>query len=323
MRRWLLYALIWAGILSGLAGLGLYSYYLSPGPMEAPVTVILPKGGVQGTAATLSESGVVAWPLAFKIVAVASGQHKKLKAGEYIFEPGMSPKDVLGKLVRGEVVIRKFTVPEGLSAWEVVERLKAEAAMTGEITALPQEGSLLPETYHFAYGDDRAALLARMAQDHEKTLNALWASRQENLPWKTPAEAVIAASIVEKETGHVEERDRVASVFANRLRIGMKLQSDPTVIYGITSGKGPLGRDLTRADLERDTPYNTYTREGLTPGPIANPGKASLEAVLNPPVTKDLYFVATGQGDGRHFFAESLEEHNRNVTRYRLTQRKP
>ena len=243
------------------------------------------------------------------------------KAGEYALQSGQSPKDILTLLQSGDVYVRSFTVPEGQTSWQIVQQLKAIDTLRGDITTLPPEGSLLPETYHFTRGDDRNAKIKRMQSAMAETLDELWQTRADNLPIKTKKDAVILASIVEKETGMTGERKDVAGVFINRLRMGMALQTDPTVIYAITkgeieeNGRGPLGRRLLRKDLKIDSPYNTYLYPGLPPGPIANPGRASIAAVLQPATHDYIYFVADGSGG--HAFAKTLAEHNRNVAAWR------
>lgn len=243
------------------------------------------------------------------------------KAGEYALHSGQSPKDILTLLQSGDVYVRSFTVPEGQTSWQIVQQLKAIDTLRGDIKTLPPEGSLLPETYHFTRGDDRNAKIKRMQSAMAETLDELWQTRADNLPIKTKKDAVILASIVEKETGMTGERKDVAGVFINRLRMGMALQTDPTVIYAITkgeieeNGRGPLGRRLLRKDLKIDSPYNTYLYPGLPPGPIANPGRASIAAVLQPATHDYIYFVADGSGG--HAFAKTLAEHNRNVAAWR------
>jgi len=222
------------------------------------------------------------------------------------------------ELVAGEVVVHRLTLPEGLSSAEIVALVGAAPALAGEIVESVPEGSLLPETYHYVYGDDRAELIARMQTAMEAALDELWPARAEGLPFSTPEEAVVLASIVEKETGVTGERALVAGVFVNRLRIDMLLQSDPTVAYAISRGGIVLDRPLRRFDLEVDDPYNTYRHRGLPPGPIANPGRAALEAALHPAETGAYYFVADGTGG--HAFAATLDEHNVNVRRYRDMQ---
>jgi UPF0755 protein len=215
----------------------------------------------------------------------------------------------------GKPFTRRLTLPEGLTSAEAVVLINGAEALDGDAGETPVEGSLLPETYHYVRGDLRTELVRRMQRSLDETIDELWPRRAEDLPLADKREAIILASIVEKETGIPEERPRVASVFVNRLRAGMRLQSDPTVAYGISGGSGPLGRALTRQDLQTPSPYNTYLNDGLPPGPISNPGRAAIEAVLNPADTKFLYFVASGNGG--HAFAKTLEEHNRNVEQWR------
>lgn len=214
----------------------------------------------------------------------------------------------------------RVTLAEGVTSWQVVDALKRADFLSGEIAAVPPEGSLAPDSYEVERGADRAALLAEMATRQAATMTELWATRAEGLPYDTPEEALIMASIVEKETGIAEERKRVASVFINRLEQGMRLQTDPTVIYGVTKGEGVLGRGLRQSELRRETPYNTYVIDGLPPTPIANPGRLSIEAALNPDKTDDLYFVADGSGG--HAFAKTLAEHNENVAKWREIEAK-
>ncbi|MFN3724223.1 MAG: endolytic transglycosylase MltG [Paracoccaceae bacterium] len=213
----------------------------------------------------------------------------------------------------------RVTLAEGVTSWQVVEALKRADFLTGEVAALPPEGSLAPDSYEVDKGSDRAALLARMTTAQEQILAALWASRADGLPYASPEEALIMASIVEKETGVADERPQVASVFVNRLERGMRLQTDPTVIYGVTQGQGVLGRGIRQSELRRETPYNTYVIDGLPPTPIANPGRLSIEAALNPDKTEYVFFVADGTGG--HAFAVTLEEHNANVARWREIER--
>jgi UPF0755 protein len=239
-----------------------------------------------------------------------------LKAGEYQVPAGATPLEVLGKIADGEVFKRVVTVPEGFSAAQVMAALNGAEGLEGEPPTAVREGSVLPETYQYIWGETREEVLARMQQAHSAATQKLWEQRAAALPVKSLEEAIVLASVVEKETGLPGERPDVAAVFTNRLMKGMPLQSDPTVIYAITKGL-PLGRALTRRDLEETaSPYNTYKVGGLPPGPICNPGLESIKAVLNPPSTNFLYFVATGTGG--HVFATTLDEHNRNVRRYKL-----
>ena len=320
MRRVILAIVVFCLLIGGgAAALGLWAYrqFEAPGPASADIQIVIPKGaGASGIAERLAGIGVVADPLIFKLGTRIFGQGRPLRAGEYLFPAHASAHQVMDLLIAGQTVVRKLTVAEGLTSREVLALVAEAEGLKGEVPAVPPaEGTLLPETYHFSYGDDRAALVERMAESMRAALDELWSARAEGLPVQTPEEAVILASIVEKETGIDAERPRVAAVFVNRLAQGMKLQSDPTVIFALTKGEAPLGRALLRADLAVDDPYNTYAHPGLPPGPIANPGKAAIAAVLQPAATKELYFVADGSGG--HAFAETLAEHNRNVAKWR------
>ncbi len=287
-----------------------------PGPHETEALItIAPGSSIAAIAETLEAAGVIDNPDLFAIAARLLAADGNLKAGEYALPAHESMRDVIARLSDGRVLTRRVTIPEGLTAVEIVAIVAAAPALQGEVSAIPPEGSLLPETYHYVSGDTRDAVLARMTDAMAATLGELWAARAENLPITTPEEAVILASVVEKETGVAGERRHVAGVFVNRLRRGMRLQSDPTVIYGLTGGAGPLGRALSRADLAAPHPYNTYLIDALPPAPIANPGAAAIAAVLDPLQTEDLYFVADGTGG--HVFARTLAEHNRNAAAWR------
>lgn len=305
--------------LAGITGGGLfvwgYAHYTRPGPTVSETTVVIPTGsGVEAIANTLAQSGVVSDPLVFRLGVRLGGIDKALKAGEYAFPQGVSAMGAAEVLISGKTVIRRLTIAEGLTSRQVHRQLSATSGLSEDIQ-VPGEGTILPETYHFSFGDSRADMVRRMTRAMDKTLNELWASRAKGLPLKNKAEALVLASIVEKETGLRVERARVAGVFINRLRMGMRLQSDPTVVYGLNEGAGPLGRPLSRADLKGDTPYNTYTIDGLPPVPICNPGLAAIRSVLNPLKTDEIYFVA--DGNGGHAFARTLKEHNRNVAKWR------
>lgn len=320
MRRFLIaFVLLVLLIGGGAAALGYWAYrqFEAPGPSTADIQLVIPKGaGASSIAERLAGVGIVADPLVFKLGTRIFAEGRPLRAGEYLFPAGASAHQVMDLLVSGRTVVRKLTVAEGLSSRDVLALVAAADGMSGTVPAEPpEEGTLLPETYHYSYDDDRAALVARMTDSMQAALDELWPTRDEGLPIKTPEEALILASIVEKETGVDSERPRVAAVFINRLNKGMPLQSDPTVIFALTKGEAPLGRALLRADLAVDDPYNTYANPGLPPGPIANPGKAAIAAVLRPARTKDFYFVADGSGG--HAFAETLEAHNRNVAKWR------
>jgi UPF0755 protein len=242
-----------------------------------------------------------------------------LKHGEYQFAKHASLADVVDTIVEGRVVQHAVTIAEGLTSEQIVARLLENNALEGQIKEIPREGTLLPETYKFTRGMTREQIIQRMDRDHKRVLQEIWERRTPDLPLKTPEQLVTLASIVEKETGKPDERSRVASVFINRLKNKMRLQSDPTIIYGLVGGQGTLGRPIMKSEIEQKTPYNTYVIDGLPPGPIANPGRASLEAAANPARTKDLYFVADGSGG--HVFSDSYEQHQKNVAKLRVLER--
>jgi UPF0755 protein len=284
------------------------------------VNVVIPRGaGLDDIAALLTERGVLASPLAFRVGARLDGRGRQLKAGEYAFAAAISPRAAAGVIAGGQTVRRRVTLAEGLTTAQMLAVLRAAEGLEGDVAAAPGEGELMPDTYFYSWGDSRERIVARQRRAMADALQELWARRAPDLPLKTPQEAVVLASIVEKETGVVDERPRIAAVFLNRLKRGMRLQADPTVAYGLADGKGPLDRSLSRADLEAAHPWNTYVINGLPPTPIANPGRAALEAVLNPIPSDELYFVA--DGSGRHAFARTLAEHNRNVQRLREIER--
>jgi UPF0755 protein len=295
-----------------------YQHFVGPGPSSANITVVIPRGShLGGIGDRLEQAGVVENGQIFAIGARLFSSGRSLQAGEYEFAAGLSQRDVMQQMIDGRTVKRRLTIPEGLTVAEIVNVIRQAEGLDGDLadnTPLP-EGSLLPETYFYSWGDSRAGMIERMRAAMQKTLAELWTERAAKLPLETPMGAVTLASIVEKETAVPEERPRVAAVFYNRLSRGMKLQSDPTVIYALTDGKAPLGRPLAHADLEIPSPYNTYVTAGLPPGPIANPGRASLLAALHPLATQELYFVADGSGG--HAFATTLDEHTRNVAKWR------
>jgi UPF0755 protein len=294
----------------------LNAYLNRPGPADQQVTVILPRGiGISEITSRLADAEVIRQPLMFRLAVRVTGSDRALKAGEYAFPAHVTPQGVLGMLQRGETVARRLTVAEGLTVAQIFALLEQADGLSGPLPELPPEGSLLPETYFYAYGDSRANMVKRMRSAMRETLADLWAARADDLPLENADEALILASIVDKETSIASEREKVAAVFVNRLRREMRLQSDPTVIYGLTAGAAALGRELTRQDWHHASPFNTYQVVGLPPAPIANPGRAAIEAVLNPADVDYLYFVADGSGG--HAFARTLREHNRNVARWR------
>src|SRR4051794_39368934 len=311
-------AVLALAVLGGLAGWQALRLYRAPGPLAAPAQVVVPRGGTEVIAGTLLQAGVIADARSFAAAAWATRGEGPLRAAEFAFPPGASLQQVLEVLRSARPVQRRLTIPEGLTARQIAALLREAPGLVGEVTA-PEEGAVLPETYAYQWGDDRAALLRRAEGAMLAALNAAWTERAEGLPLATPREALVLASIVERETALPEERPRIAAAFLNRLRRGMPLQSDPTVAYAAAAG-GVLDRPLSRADLDRDHPFNTYRIRGLPPGPIAAPGMASLRAVTRPAATEDLYFVADGSGG--HAFARTLEEHNRNVARWREIERR-
>jgi len=295
--------------------------YRGPGP-AAPsgtaTTVMLEHGvGVGQIARTLKKAGVIGSTQVFLMAAKLTGAARSLKAGEYEFPSHASMARILADIRAGKVVRHEVSVPEGWTSDMVVDAVLRQPVLVGPIDT-PAEGAILPDTYQVERGEQRNEVIRRMELAQQKLLSDLWANRQPDLPFKTPEEAVTLASIVEKETALPAERPRIAAVYINRLRHGMRLESDPTTIYGISKGR-PLGRGLTMTELVTATPYNTYRIDGLPPGPIANPGRDALAAVLNPPSTTELFFVANGQGG--HVFASTYEEHQRNVARWRAIER--
>ena len=281
--------------------------------------VVIPRGaGAAQIARHLQQEKVIRSALVFRVATIVYARNRTLKAGEYAIEPGASMRSVIDQVAAGRVMLHPITVPEGLTSQMVADIINGSEVLSGDPIVAPAEGVLLPETYKVARGVDRASLIKKMMSAHDDALDELWATRARNLPIATKADAVILASIVEKETGIADERPRVASVFVNRLRRGMRLESDPTIIYGVSQGR-PLGRGITRSELDRATAYNTYKIDGLPPTPIANPGRAAIAAVLNPPQTNELFFVADGTGG--HAFAATLAEHQRNVARWREIER--
>jgi UPF0755 protein len=319
--KWLVGAVVIAAcLLAGAIAVWGHRTMFAPGPLRETRTIVIERGsGLRAIANQLESGGIIAYPRLFALSAWIDGAQHGLRAGEYAFGPGVSMQGVLDILREGRTVVRKVTLAEGLTSREMMVLLEQANGLKGEIEEVPPDGSLLPDTYHYSLNDERVDIVARMTKAMQTVLAELWAARSENLPISTPEEAVILASIGEKETAVPSERARVAAVFVNRLRKGMRLESDPTVVYGLTGGAGPLGRKLFRGDLKKDHPYNTYRNSGLPPGPICNPGRDSLVAVMNPLVTDEFYFVADGTGG--HVFARTLEEHNRNVARWRKLNR--
>jgi UPF0755 protein len=262
---------------------------------------------------------VIDSPFTLNVALLVEGTRSKVKAGEYLFKEQASLREVMDILVNGRQILHAVTIPEGLTSQQILDRLNENDVLLGDVKDQPKEGSLLPETYKVVRGTSRIDLIRKMQDDQRHIVDQIWARRAADLPLRSPYEMITLASIVEKETGKADERSRVAGVFINRLQKRMRLQSDPTIVYGLVGGKGTLGRPISRAELEKITPYNTYSIDGLPPGPIANPGRAALEAVANPSRTQELYFVADGTGG--HVFSETLDQHVRNVQKWRQIEK--
>ncbi|MHC2335061.1 endolytic transglycosylase MltG [Bradyrhizobium sp. USDA 4454] len=293
----------------------------SPGPLQEDKIVNIPaRAGKRDIADVLSREGVInvnPWVFIGGVFALKASSD--LKPGEYSFQKNASLRDVIATIVDGKVVQHAITIPEGLTSEQIVSRLSDNDIFTGSVREIPREGTLLPETYKFPRGTTRDQVIQRLQQAQKRVLAEIWERRNTDTPLKSPDQLVTLASIVEKETGRADERSRVAAVFVNRLRQRMKLQSDPTIIYGLVGGKGTLGRPIKRSEITQPSPYNTYVIEGLPPGPIANPGRASLEATANPARTRDLFFVADGTGG--HAFTETYDQHAKNVAKLRASEK--
>jgi UPF0755 protein len=318
MMRWIIrlaVVLALAGMAAGGFLLWAHSRLGTPGPAPAAVTVVIPHGtGSSAIAQQLQDAGVIDASWLFLLGTRMTGK-QPLQAGEYAFPAQISLASVIDMMRRGQVVIHKLTIAEGLTVQQILTQLRQADGLSGKISLPPEEGSLMPQTYYYSLGDSRDAVLARMGRAMTENLEELWPKRARSLALNK-IEALTLASIVERETALPEERPHVAAVFLNRLKLHMRLQSDPTAIYALSNGQGVLDRPLKHDDLAIRSPYNTYVADGLPPGPICNPGRASLAAVLNPATSDDLYFVADGTGG--HIFAKTLAEHNRNVTRWRV-----
>jgi UPF0755 protein len=306
--------------LAGGAALYGRTAYEAPGPSPEPRIFAVERGmRTPDIARELKRAGIISDEKIFLAAAYLTGKYRQMKAGQYQFDKNASMATVMGLIVSGKELVFKLSVPEGWTTAQVIERVAAHESLTGDITQTPPEGAILPDTYVFRRGMTRDALLLEMRAAQAKILDEMWAKRAPDLPFTTKEEALTLASIVEKETAIPAERPQVAAVFINRLRAGMRLQSDPTIIYGITKGKSKLERPILKSDIQERTPYNTYRIAGLPPTPIDNPGKESIAAVLNPIDSKALYFVADGSGG--HVFAETLDEHRKNVRKWRVVEK--
>jgi UPF0755 protein len=309
-------------LLAVLAGVMLFvgkQRFEQPGPLPQDRIVNIPRGsGMRDIADVLSREGVIDQPYVFIGGVLVLKAREDLKAGEYQFKAYSSLRDVVETMVEGKVVEHQVGIPEGLTSQQIVARLQDDDVLIGDIKEVPREGSLLPNTYDFTRGVTREQMIQRMQQAQQRVVKEIWDHRAADLPIKTPDQLIILASLIEKETAKPEERTRVAAVFVNRLKQKMRLQSDPTIIYGLVGGKGTLGRPIMKSEIEQPTSYNTYLIDGLPPGPISNPGRASLEAAANPARTRELYFVADGTGG--HAFAETYDQHQKNVQRLRLIE---
>jgi UPF0755 protein len=308
--------LVLAAVVGGLALAVGKQRFEAAGPLDRDRIVNIPRGlGIKDIADVLQREGVIDQPWVFMGGVIALKARDELKYGEYLFRRQASLRDVVDTLVEGKVIQHHVTVPEGLTSEQIVARLLENDVLGGGLKEIPKEGTLLPETYRFTRGTTREQIIQRMQQAQRRAVQDAWERRTPDLPLQNPGQLVVLASIVEKETGRADERSRVAAVFVNRLKQKMKLQSDPTIIYGLVGGKGTLGRPIARNEIEQATPYNTYVITGLPPGPIANPGRAALEAAANPSRTREIYFVADGSGG--HTFSETFDQHQRNVVRLR------
>ena len=310
--------LLAVGAVAGLAYL--QQSLNTPGPLQSDKVVVIARGTDGAEIVTQLESeGVIDNSLLLNAALVLEGNRSKVRAGEYLFRKNASLRDVIDTLVSGKEILHSISIPEGLTSEQIVQRLRDNEFLTGDINDMPKEGTLLPDTFRVSRGMARGDLIRKMQEEQKRVLEQIWARRLPDLPVRSPYELVTLASIVEKETGKADERPRVAGVFINRLNRRMKLQSDPTIVYGLVGGRGTLGRGILRSEVDKPTPYNTYIIEGLPPGPIANPGRAALDAVARPSRTKEVFFVADGTGG--HAFAETLDQHNRNVIRWRQLEK--
>ncbi|MGQ0677741.1 MAG: endolytic transglycosylase MltG [Rhodospirillales bacterium] len=318
-RRILPMAGLGLALCAGLAGALTWGFarFTAPGPLARDLTLVVQRGGVEQVTKQLADAGVIDHPLVFALAIRMTGAAGRLRAGEYLFPAGIAMEDVSRLLQSGKTVDRRLAVIEGATTAEILRLMTDQAGFTGPMPQA-EDGEFLPSTYYYKYGDARAWIAQRMKDAMRDALGELWAKRAPGLPFASPREAVILASIVEKETARASERARIAGVFINRMMKGMRLEADPTVIYAVTQGQGPLGRPISKADLAIKSPYNTYQTAGLPPGPIGSPGRAAIAAVLNPDRHQELFFVADGHGG--HLFARTAAEHQKNVDTWRRAE---
>jgi UPF0755 protein len=301
---------------SSLALFNLSHYIDNPGNNTKSATIIIPHGSsVKKIGKDLAKHNIISYPKVFYLIHKIIFSNIPLHAGEYTFHAHSSMHNIIRIMNKGMVTVRRLTFPEGTTHKQIIDTIDSNKALVGETLNEFKEGDFLADTYHYTYGENRMTLLNRIYHKSQITINRLWENRSPDLPFSSKKEAITLASIVEKETAIASERKRIAGVFINRLRKDMRLQADPTVIYAVTQGQYTLARKLKKKDLRMDSPYNTYLYKGLPPSAISSPGKSALEAVLNPPNTKELYFVANRKGG--HNFSSSLKEHNKHVKKYR------
>ena len=299
-----------------------YTQFVAEGPLEEHKETLIDKGkSLRKIAKQLFREGIITSPSVFELGVRASGKGSDIQAGEYSIPRRASAKMVMNILTSGNTYIRRLVIPEGLTSEQVVALMNGAKGLVGDVMQIPKEGTLLPDTYHYSYGDTKMGMVDRMKNAMDRTVQELWEKRDPSISLKTPKEAIVMASIIEKETSRDSERAHIASVFYNRMKQGIRLQSDPTVIYAVTDGHVEEKQRVTYKDLKIQNPYNTYVIYGLPRGPISNPGRASIEAVLHPLQTQDVYFVADGTGG--HVFAKTYDEHQKNVKKWRQILKKP
>ncbi len=302
--------------LIGGSVLSTYTQFVAEGPLEERTEVLIENGqSLRQIAHHLYAQGIIASPTVFEIGVRATGKGTRIKAGEYSIPRHASMKMVATLFINGETYVRRLVIPEGLTSKQVVASMEGMRGLIGTVSQIPKNGTLLPDTYHYSYGDTKEGMIERMKKAMEQTVQELWEKRDPSISLKTPKEAIVMASIVEKETAKDAERAHIASVFYNRMKKGIRLQSDPTVIFAATNGEVENKKTVSYKDLKTNHPYNTYVIYGLPVGPISNPGRASLEAVLHPDKTDDIYFVADGRGG--HTFTKTYPEHQKNVKKWR------